>query len=46
LERNLLSVSIVSLAAYIIASLLKSDPIYESLLGRLLKNNGKNGSET
>jgi len=39
---HLLSVSIVSLVAYIIASLLKSDPIYESLLGRLLKNNGKN----
>lgn len=39
---HLLSISIISLVAYIIASLLKSEPIYESMLGRLLKNNCKN----
>nr|WP_312578607.1 ClC family H(+)/Cl(-) exchange transporter [Sedimentibacter sp.] len=37
----LLSISIISLVAYITAGLLKSEPIYESLLERLLKNNGK-----
>lgn len=39
---HLLSISIVSLVAYTIASLLKSKPIYESLLERLLRKNGKN----
>lgn len=37
----LLSISIISLVAYITAGLLNSEPIYESLLERLLKNNGK-----
>lgn len=38
---NLLSLSVISLVAYIVADLLKSEPIYESLLERLLKNNGQ-----
>lgn len=38
---HLLSMSIVSLVAYATADLLKTDPIYESLLDRLLKNNGR-----
>jgi len=37
----LLSISIISLVAYTTASLLKSEPVYESLLERLFKNNGK-----
>ncbi|SNS77617.1 H+/Cl- antiporter ClcA [Anaerovirgula multivorans] len=37
---HLLSLSIISLVAYVVADLLKSEPIYESLLERLLKNNG------
>lgn len=40
----LLSISTISLVAYITAGLLKSEPIYESLLERLLKNNGVNDS--
>lgn len=36
---NLLSLTIVSIIAYIIADLLKSDPIYESLLERLIAKN-------
>lgn len=35
------SLSIVSIVAYIIATLLKSKPIYESLLDRLLRRQGK-----
>lgn len=38
---HLLSLSVISLVAYAVAGLLKSEPIYESLLDRLLKNNGK-----
>jgi H+/Cl- antiporter ClcA len=38
---HLLSLSIISLIAYLVADLLKSDPIYESLLDNLLKRNGK-----
>ncbi|MPN21237.1 H(+)/Cl(-) exchange transporter ClcA [bioreactor metagenome] len=37
---HLLSLSLISLVAYATADLLKSEPIYESLLERLLKNNG------
>jgi H+/Cl- antiporter ClcA len=40
----LLSISIISLVAYITAGLLKSEPIYESLLERLLKKNGNSES--
>lgn len=36
---HLLSLSLVSLVAYITADVLKSEPIYESLLARILKNN-------
>lgn len=36
---HLLSLSIVSITAYIIADLLKSEPVYESLLKRQLKKN-------
>lgn len=38
---NLLSLSVISLVAYAVADFLKSEPIYESLLERLLKNNGQ-----
>lgn len=38
---NLLSLTVISLVAYVVADLLKSEPIYESLLERLLKNNGQ-----
>lgn len=38
---HLLSLSIISLIAYVVADLLKSEPIYESLLDNLLKRNGK-----
>jgi len=41
---HLLSLSLVSLVAYITADVLKSEPIYESLLTRILKNN-KNTNE-
>lgn len=37
---QMLSLSIVSIVAYVIASLMRSEPIYESLLERLLKNKG------
>jgi len=40
----LLSISTISLVAYITAGLLNSEPIYESLLERLLKNNGMQDS--
>lgn len=35
---QMLSLSVVSIVAYVVASLLGSEPIYESLLDRLLKN--------
>lgn len=38
---HLLSLSFISIIAYIVADLLKSEPIYESLLDRILKNNGE-----
>ncbi|GFP77421.1 ClC family H(+)/Cl(-) exchange transporter [Clostridium fungisolvens] len=38
---HLLSLSIVSIVAYIVADLLKSEPIYESLLERILKGKNK-----
>lgn len=37
---QMLSLSVVSIVAYIVASLLKSRPIYESLLERLLEKQG------
>ena len=41
----MLSLAIVAVAAYITATLLKSEPIYESLLGRILEGRGeKRGS--
>lgn len=39
---QMLSLAIVSVTAYIIATLLKSEPIYESLLDRILKSHKKN----
>jgi H+/Cl- antiporter ClcA len=43
---HLLSLSIVSIIAYVVADVLKSEPIYESLLNRILKNssNSKDNS--
>ncbi|WP_238881825.1 ClC family H(+)/Cl(-) exchange transporter [Clostridium sp. YIM B02551] len=41
---HLLSLSIVSLVAYIIADLLRSEPVYESLLDRILKSNNLTAS--
>ncbi|MGI6069036.1 MAG: ClC family H(+)/Cl(-) exchange transporter [Blautia sp.] len=38
---QMLSLSIISIVAYIVANLLKSEPIYESLLGSLLKRRGE-----
>lgn len=38
---QLLSLAVVSVTAYITATLLKSEPIYESLLDRILKSQGK-----
>lgn len=40
---NLLSLTIVSITAYVVADLFKSDPIYESLMDRLVKKNSKEG---
>ena len=37
---QMLSLAIVSVAAYITATLLRSEPIYESLLGRILEGQG------
>ena len=37
---QLFSLAVVSICAYIVASLLKSEPIYESLLAGLLKEEG------
>ena len=42
---QMLSLSVVSIVAYVVASLLGSEPIYESLLERLLKNNGEETTE-
>ncbi|MCH1983387.1 chloride channel protein [Ruminococcus sp. OA3] len=42
---QMLSLSIVSVMAYITATLLRSKPIYESLLERLLKKQGQTVSE-
>lgn len=39
---QMLSLAIVSVTAYIIATLLKSEPIYESLLDRILQSHKKN----
>lgn len=39
---HLLSLSLISIVAYATADLLRSEPIYESLLEKLLKNKGKN----
>ena len=41
----LLSLSVVSIVAYIVVTLLKSKPIYESLLERLLEKQGKTISD-
>ena len=38
---QMLSLSVVSIVAYVVAILMKSKPIYESLLERLLKKNGE-----
>ncbi len=38
---QMLSLTVVSLAAYVTASLLRSEPIYDSLLERLLKKQGR-----
>jgi len=38
---NLLSLAMVSIAAYIVADLLRSKPIYESLLEKFLRNQGE-----
>lgn len=43
---QMLSLSVVSIVAYVVASLMKSEPIYESLLGRLLKNQGQEQVKT
>ena len=40
---QMLSLAIVSVAAYITASLLRSEPIYDSLLGRILEGDKKKG---
>lgn len=42
---QMLSLSIISIVAYVTASLMKSEPIYESLLDRLLKNRGEDVPE-
>lgn len=42
---NMLSLSVVSVVAYIVATLLKSKPIYESLLERLLSKQGETVSD-
>ncbi len=43
---QMLSLAIVSVAAYITATLLKSEPIYESLLGRILAGRGGQKEKT
>lgn len=42
---QMLSLSIVSIVSYIVATLLKSKPIYESLLERLLEKQRANGND-
>ena len=47
---QMLSMSLISITAYLVASWVKSEPIYESLLNSLLRRtgpegNGKNGGE-
>lgn len=39
---HLLSLSLISIVAYIVADLLGSEPVYESLLDRMLKSRGEN----
>lgn len=43
---QMLSLSVVSIVAYVVASLMNAEPIYESLLDRLLKNQGKEQVKT
>ena len=43
---QMLSLSVVSIVAYIVATLVKSKPIYESLLERLLEKQGKTMSQS
>lgn len=43
---QLFSLAVVSICAYIVASLLKSEPIYESLLAGLLKRRGEQVKES
>lgn len=42
---QMLSMSLVSIVAYLVASMLKSEPIYESLLSGLLKRRGEKTPE-
>lgn len=42
---QMLSLAIVSIVAYVVATLLRSKPIYESLLDRLLEKQGVQVSE-
>ena len=42
---QMLSLALVSIVAYVVATLLRSKPIYESLLERLLKKQGQNVPE-
>ncbi len=43
---QMLSLSVVSIVAYVVATLLRSRPIYESLLERLLEKQGEKGMKT
>lgn len=43
---QMLSLGVVSIAAYVVATLLKSKPIYESLLERLLEKQGQKAEES
>jgi len=43
---QMLSLAIVSVAAYITATLLRSEPIYDSLLARILEGKEKNKGQT
>lgn len=43
---QLASLSLVSISAFVVATLLRSEPIYESLLTRILKRQGQNVSES
>ena len=42
---HFLSLAVVCIISYLVAHLLKSEPIYESLLGRILAKNGFKESE-